>query len=143
MALFEILQFLEILLDCLRIVYFWHGSIMPSTKRNGITISKLLRRSDIIFGTPKEEVPMSEQNPLPIIWRTPDELWEIIEPILKEHDPPKNTGRPCVDQRETLDAIIFRMRSGCQWNLLPKEFPDDSSVPIAPSRGGLSRACWS
>jgi transposase len=28
-----------------------------------------------------------------------------------------------------LDAIIFRMRSGCQWNHLPKkEFPDDSSV---------------
>ena len=28
-----------------------------------------------------------------------------------------------------LDAIIFRMRSGCQWNQLPKEeFPDDSSV---------------
>lgn len=28
-----------------------------------------------------------------------------------------------------MDAIIFRMRSGCQWNRLPKkEFPDDSSV---------------
>jgi transposase len=28
-----------------------------------------------------------------------------------------------------LDAIIFRMRSGCQWNRLPRgEFPDDSSV---------------
>ena len=58
----------------------------------------------------------------------PDELWEIIEPILNEHDPPKSTGRPRVDQRATLDAIIFRMRSGCQWNRLPEEFPDDSSV---------------
>ncbi len=77
---------------------------------------------------PKEEVPMSEQKPLPTIWRTPDQLWEIIEPILKEHDPPKSTGRPRVDQREALDAIIFRMRSGCQWNHLPREFPDDSSV---------------
>jgi putative transposase len=55
-------------------------------------------------------------------------LWEIIEPILNEHDPPKSTGRPRVDQRAALDAIIFRMRSGCQWNRLPKEFPDDSSV---------------
>jgi transposase len=69
------------------------------------------------------------QKPLATIWRVPDELWIIIEPILKEHDPPKCTGRPRIDQRQALDAIIFRMRSGCQWNQLPKEeFPDDSSV---------------
>ncbi|CAA9453902.1 MAG: hypothetical protein AVDCRST_MAG28-2118 [uncultured Rubrobacteraceae bacterium] len=71
---------------------------------------------------------MSEQNPLPTIWRTPDELWEIIEPILQEHDSPKSTGRPRINQRAALDAIIFRMRSGCQWNHLPRELPDDSSV---------------
>jgi len=71
---------------------------------------------------------MSEQKPLPTIWRTPDALWEIIEPILQEHDPPKSTGRPRIDRREALDAVIFRMRSGCQWNHLPEEFPDDSSV---------------
>jgi putative transposase len=54
---------------------------------------------------------------------------EIIEPILNEHDPPKSTGRPRVDQRAAFDAIIFRMRSGVQWNRLPRgEFPDDSSV---------------
>jgi len=58
----------------------------------------------------------TQQKPLPTIWRTPDQLWEKIEPILQEHDPPKNTGRPRVDQRAALDAIIFRMRSGCQWN---------------------------
>jgi len=33
-----------------------------------------------------------------------------------------------VDQRAVFDAIIFRLRSGCQWNRLPAEFPDDSSV---------------
>jgi putative transposase len=72
---------------------------------------------------------MSKQKPLPTIWRTPDKLWEKIEPILGEQDPPKSIGRPRVDQRAVLDAIIFRMRSGCQWNRLPKEeFPDDSSV---------------
>jgi transposase len=70
----------------------------------------------------------AEHKPLATIWRTPDELWETIEPILQEHDPPKSTGRPRVNQRAALDAVIFRMRSGCQWNRLPKEFPDDSSV---------------
>ena len=30
-----------------------------------------------------------EQKPMPTIWRVPDQLWEKIEPILTEHDPPK------------------------------------------------------
>ena len=34
-----------------------------------------------------------------------------------------------MDQHAALDAIIFRMRSGCQCNRLPTgEFPEDSSV---------------
>ncbi len=56
----------------------------------------------------------AEEKPLPTIWRVPDELWERIEPILKEHDPPKKTGRPRVDQRAVLDASVFRLRTGCQ-----------------------------
>ncbi len=70
----------------------------------------------------------AREQPSPTIWKVPDELWEQIEPILREHDPPKPTGRPRIDPRAALDAIIFRMRSGCQWNQLPAEFPDDSSV---------------
>ena len=38
MALFEVLQLLEILLDYLWVAYLWHTFIMPSTKRNGITL---------------------------------------------------------------------------------------------------------
>jgi len=75
-----------------------------------------------------------EKKPMSTIWRVPDELWEKIEPILSEHDPPKNTGRSRVDQRAVLDAVIFRLRTGCQWNRLPSEFPDDSSVHRAFQR---------
>jgi len=53
---------------------------------------------------------------------------EVVESILAELDPPAPTGRPRVDPRGVLDALIFRLRSGCQWNQLPKSFPDDSSV---------------
>ncbi len=70
----------------------------------------------------------STEELLPTIWRVPDELWEKIEPILAEYDPPKSTGRRRIDQRAILDAIIFRLRIGWQWNHLPKEFPDDSSI---------------
>ncbi len=49
----------------------------------------------------------TEEKPLPTIWRVPDELWERIEPILAEYDPPKRTGRPRVDQRAVLDAVVL------------------------------------
>ncbi len=84
-------------------------------------------------GPSRREAPMKERStferePLPTIWRVPDSVWERIEPILREHDPPKKTGRQRIDQRDALDAIVFRFRTGCQWNRLPEEFPDDSSV---------------
>jgi putative transposase len=72
--------------------------------------------------------PKKERKPLPPIWRASDELWAMIEPILAAHDPRGGPGRARIDQRAALDAIIFRLRSGCQWNWLPEEYPDDSSV---------------
>jgi len=62
------------------------------------------------------------------VWRVTDDLWAKIEAILAEYDPPKRVGRKRIDQRRALDGIIYRMRSGVQWNQLPKEFGDDSSV---------------
>jgi len=70
----------------------------------------------------------TSQPALPTIWRAPDDLWAKIEPILAEYDPPKRVGRKRIDQRRALDGIIYRLRSGVQWNQLPKEFGDDSSV---------------
>lgn len=67
-------------------------------------------------------------KPLPTLWRVPDELWRTIKPILDELDPPARTGRPRIDPRAALNAMIYRMRSGCQWNQLPSDFPDDASV---------------
>src|SRR4051794_21098512 len=74
------------------------------------------------------------EKPLPTIWRVPDELWEKIEPILAEHDPPKSPGRPRADGRAVLDAIVFRLRTGCQWNQMRGEFPAASTVHRAFQR---------
>jgi transposase len=57
-----------------------------------------------------------------------DEAWERVRLILEEHDPPRRLGRKRIDQRRALDAIVYRLQSGCRWNHLPKEYPDDSSV---------------
>ena len=51
-----------------------------------------------------------------------DELWQIIEPLLPE-EPPKNPegGRPRIDNRAALTGIVFVLKSGIPWEMLPQE----------------------
>jgi len=65
---------------------------------------------------------------LGVIWELPDALWERIEPILAEFWPNKQTGRPVAKWRKMINAIIFRMRSSCQWDQLPEKFGPKSTV---------------
>lgn len=66
---------------------------------------------------------------LPTVWECPDDLWtQVIAPVIDALDPPKVTGRPRTDPRKALDGIIYHLRTGCQWNHLPRQFGDDSSV---------------
>lgn len=71
---------------------------------------------------------MARSKSLPTIWEVPDDLWERIEWLLNEYDPPKTTGRSRADARRMLDGIIFRFRTGCQWNHIPKVYGDDSTI---------------
>jgi transposase len=50
--------------------------------------------------------------------------------LLASHLPtPRRLGRPRrVDLREVLNAILHLLRTGCPWDLLPKEFPPNSTV---------------
>ena len=77
---------------------------------------------------------MGLSPPLENIWEITDDLWERIEPILRTADPPKATGRKRVDQRRMIDGVVYKMRSGCQWNKLPKELGDDSTIHRAYQR---------
>src|SRR5512147_2097366 len=67
-------------------------------------------------------------KPLPTIWEAPDALREEIEPILREFWPKKPTGRRVANWRQGLNGIIFRMRSGCQWDQLPERYGPKSTV---------------
>lgn len=84
---------------------------------------------------------------LPTIWRCPDDLWEqVISPVLDSLDPPRKTGRPRTDPRRALDGIIYHLRTGCQWNVLPDEFGDDSSIHRTFQRWvdkGVLKEVWS
>ena len=69
-----------------------------------------------------------QAEPLATIWRVDEPLWAQVEQVLAEYDPPARFGPDRIDQRKALDGVIFRMRSGIQWNQLPREFGDDASV---------------
>ncbi len=65
---------------------------------------------------------------LPTIWEVPDDLGDVIAAAIADLAPPRRGGRPRIDQRAAFNAVSHRLRSGCQWNRLPKECPNDSSV---------------
>src|SRR5215217_3137494 len=50
-----------------------------------------------------------------------DDLWEAIEPLLPKASPKPNGGRPRVPDRAALAGIVFVLRTGCPWRMLPKE----------------------
>jgi len=51
----------------------------------------------------------------------PDELWELIKPHLPGHTAPVWGGRPPVPDRKALTGIIFVLKSGIPWEMLPRE----------------------
>jgi putative transposase len=89
--------------------------------------------------------PKVRRKPLGTIWEIPDELWQRIEPILKEFWPRKPTGRRAANWRTMLNAILFRMRSGCQWDQLPERYGPKSTVHDWFQRwvaGGIFEKIW-
>src|SRR5919201_5931604 len=52
-------------------------------------------------------------------WRIPDWLWAEIEPLLPERPAhPLGCHNPRVPDRDAMNAILFVLRTGCQWNAL-------------------------
>ncbi len=55
-----------------------------------------------------------------------DAEWSLLEPHLPV---PKRRGRPRVHSpREILNAVFYVLKSGCQWRMLPREFPPWKTV---------------
>src|SRR5215216_3278745 len=57
-----------------------------------------------------------------------DELWEIVEPLLPPEEPKPEGGSPRIDDRAALTGIIFVLKSGIPWEMLPKEMGCGSGV---------------
>ena len=69
---------------------------------------------------------MSRQKEYPSDLR--DEEWALLEPLL-ERPRRDGRGRPrTVDRREVVSAILYILRTGCQWRYLPEGFPNWNTV---------------
>lgn len=87
-------------------------------------------------------------------WVVTDEFWRIVEPLVPQpvRDPNKTyarsagAGRPPKPARLVFEAIVFVLRTGCQWKALPKErFGSASAVHqrfMNWSKAGFFETLW-
>ena len=57
----------------------------------------------------------------------PDDLWNEVKNILPAEKPIETIGRPIVPFRKVLDGVLYMLRTGCQWKMLPKEYGSSST----------------
>src|SRR5215469_14940791 len=53
--------------------------------------------------------------------RVTETLWRSIAPLLPEHEPSPKGGRPPVPDLACLEGIIFVLKTGMPWQMLPTE----------------------
>jgi len=49
-----------------------------------------------------------------------DAQWTVLQPMLP---PPSKRGRPPIDRRRIINALLYIAKAGVQWRLLPHDFP--------------------
>ena len=65
-----------------------------------------------------------------------DGLWAVIAPLVPPEPPKLKGGRPPVPDRCVLTGIVFVLRSGIPWEMLPQE------MGCGSGSGALWAECW-
>jgi len=55
-----------------------------------------------------------------------DKLWDKITELLPDEKPKNTIGRPAIPFRKVMDGILYVLRTGYQWKMLPKEYGSGS-----------------
>ena len=63
---------------------------------------------------------MSTKTSMDRIWHIPDDLWSLIAPLLGPEKQPGTRGRKATPFRLAFDAVVYVLRTGCQWQALPR-----------------------
>lgn len=79
---------------------------------------------------------ISEVTGVDFSYSIPDVIWDRIVALLSSSPPAsirrrkkkKRTGRPRMDDRKAMSAIFYVLRTGCQWNALPRSLGASSTV---------------
>ena len=57
----------------------------------------------------------------------PDELRRRIEASIPRHPPDPRGGGTRIPDRRVMSGILYRLRTGCQWDAIPREFGSGST----------------
>lgn len=74
-----------------------------------------------------------------------NELWEVIEALLPQEPPKPKGGRPRIPDRAALTGILFVLKSGIPWEMLPQEMGCGSGMTCSGGawRSGTRPGCGS
>lgn len=78
---------------------------------------------EVVFSTeykPFQELPAPPTLAFMRTTELTDEQWRHLEPLLPS--PRKGRGRPRADNRNTLNGILYVLRTGCRWQDVPREY---------------------
>lgn len=87
-------------------------------------------------------------------WEASDSFWERVEPLIpsserepgKEYQRKAGGGRKPLPPRQIFEAIMYVLRTGCQWKAIPKERHGSASAIHAQftrwMRAGFFVALW-
>jgi putative transposase len=78
-------------------------------------------------------------------WEVSDELWERVEPLVPPAPSHAKGGRPRLPDRQLFAAIVYVLRTGIQWNALPRALGASSTVHArfqTWERAGFFAALW-
>lgn len=71
---------------------------------------------------------MTEDDPVDPRYLVPDSLWERMKPLIPPEPPKPKGGRPPIEDRKAMNAILYVLRTGIQWKALPRSLGASSTV---------------
>ena len=78
-------------------------------------------------------------------WEVSEEVWEKVKPLIPAAPSHAKGGRPRMEDRKAFEAIVYVLRTGIQWNALPRELGASSTVHDRFQEWeakGLFKALW-